>query len=181
MGETIKNTPGAQLPQIPRPRLLTNTTDVSRKWPTAALADEVVTEAEQEATVIDQIRRSDTTIQFNPFQADLFGATLPSATVKVAVTNDQGVIDKLTDIELVQVDIETSTAPGKKLKFGSKLGVVDGSLFVKLDQGEALVELVPTGNGTFKVGLDNAFNNALVNASNGRAFDVTDTATATFS
>ena len=135
---------------------------------------------EQIHKIVDQFRRADVQIQFNPRDPDAFAASLPSATVKVAVTEAQGIIGRFSDVKFVQVDIDSGSAPGKKLRVGSQVGAVDGSLVVPLVDGEVEVALEPTGNGTFTVGLDNAFNNALVNSASGRAFDTTDTATATF-
>lgn len=179
-GRIITNTPSGAAPLPSSGRTISNSLDVSRTHPVDALDPEVVTGAELDATVGDQIRRRDTQIQFNPGDPDAFGASLPSATVKVAVTDDQGVIDKLSDIKFVQVDVDGGTAAGKTLKAGSTVGAVNGSIVVPLVAGEVEVTLVPTGNGTFIVGLSNAFNDAIINGASGKAFDTTDVATATF-
>lgn len=180
MGQTISNTPDKTPVGPSTDRTLTNGLDVGRRYSENDLVPEIVTETELDDTVGDQFRRGDTQIQFNPRDPDAFAASLPSATVVVAVTDGQGIIDSLSDVVAVQVDINSGTAAGKKLRANGKVGTVDGSLIVTLVNGKVEVDLVPTGNGTFVVGLDNAFNNALINSASGRVFDTTDTATATF-
>lgn len=79
-----------------------------------------------------------------------------SQVIRVAATSAQGVIVHDTNVKLIKIDIDSGSAPNKQLKTLDEevLGVVDGSITVKLIEGFRDLVLEVTGIGDADLSLD---------------------------